>query len=103
MWRSLLVDLRREADRGAIAARFHLGLSEALVKVVLRLQEQYTFTQVVLTGGVFQNQLLHQQICQQLCVAHLNVLLHSSVPPNDGGLSLGQGAIAAAQLLNASP
>ncbi len=103
MWRSLLADLRREEDRGAIAARFHLGLSEALVQVVLRLQEQYEFTQVALTGGVFQNQLLHQQICQRLCVAHLNVLVHGNVPPNDGGLSLGQGAIAAAQLLNFSP
>lgn len=102
LWRSLLADIQRGESVPAIAARFHLGLSEALVQVVLQLREQSAFSQVALTGGVFQNQLLYQQVCQRLNNRNLDVLVHSGIPPNDGGLSLGQGAIAAARLLTTS-
>lgn len=99
MWQALLTDLRQDVAKSAIAARFHLGLAKAIVQTVKMLQQQHSFTQVALTGGVFQNCLLLQQVQQQLKTLNFTVLNHSLVPSNDGGLSLGQAAIAAARSL----
>ncbi|NJO07958.1 MAG: carbamoyltransferase HypF, partial [Chloroflexaceae bacterium] len=54
--------------------------------------------QVALSGGCFQNQLLTERLAQRLSEAGCTVLLHRQVPPNDGGISLGQVAVAAARL-----
>jgi hydrogenase maturation protein HypF len=56
---------------------------------------------VALTGGCFQNRFLTEQTAQRLTQAGFEVLLHRHVPPNDGGISLGQIAVAAAQLSKA--
>ncbi len=56
--------------------------------------------QVALTGGVFQNQILLNQVRIHLEAMKLEVFTHSQVPPNDGGISLGQAAIAVAQFAN---
>ena len=53
---------------------------------------------VVLSGGVFQNQLLLELVLPKLTAAGFEVFTHSRVPPNDGGISLGQAAVANAQL-----
>lgn len=97
MWQALLTDLQTGVSQSAIATRFHLGLAKAIASMVNRLQETHSFTQVALTGGVFQNQVLLEQVSQHLNVMNLTVLTHSLVPANDGGLSLGQVAIAAAK------
>ncbi|MFB2917460.1 carbamoyltransferase HypF [Aerosakkonema funiforme] len=97
MWQALLTDLQTGVSQSAIATRFHLGLAKAIASMVVRLRETHSFTQVALTGGVFQNQVLLEQVSKQLTVMGLTVLTHSFVPANDGGLSLGQVAIAAAK------
>jgi len=51
---------------------------------------------VALTGGCFQNRLLTERTAQRLSKAGFTVLLHRQVPPNDGGISLGQVMVAAA-------
>jgi hydrogenase maturation protein HypF len=99
LWQALLTDLQQDATKPAIAARFHFGLAKAIVQTVRTLQQRHSFTHVALTGGVFQNCLLLQQVQQQLTALDFTVLNHSLVPPNDGGLSLGQAAIAAARSL----
>lgn len=99
MWRSLLNDLQQSISRGIIAAKFHLGLAKAIAQIVQRLSQQHDFTQVALTGGVFQNEILAHSVQQQLTSMNLSVLTHHLIPPNDGGLSLGQAAIAAARSL----
>jgi hydrogenase maturation protein HypF len=97
MWQELLADLQVGRSPPEIAARFHLGCGQTLVQVVLNLSQQHRFEQVALTGGVFQNRLLLEQVSQRLRQLGFQVLGHRRVPPNDGGLSLGQAAIAAAR------
>jgi hydrogenase maturation protein HypF len=79
-----------------IAGRFHLSLAMMIEEVCAQLQQQTGLKQVVLSGGVFQNCLLTEMVVPRLEKAGLTVLTHTLVPPNDGGLALGQAAVAAA-------
>lgn len=97
LWRMLLADLQSGVSSTIISARFHLGLAEGISQVVARLRSHHEFSQVALTGGVFQNQTLAKLTRQKLTALGLQVLEHRLTPPNDGGLSLGQAAITAAQ------
>jgi len=97
MWQALLTDIQQGVSPCVMAARFHFGLAKAIASMVDCLRETHSFSEVALTGGVFQNQVLLEQVSQQLNVMDLTVLTHSLVPANDGGLSLGQVAIAAAR------
>ncbi|MFB2981528.1 carbamoyltransferase HypF [Microseira sp. BLCC-F43] len=96
MWQALLEDLQQQVTQSAIATKFHQGLANAIADMVDHLCDRYLVNQVVLSGGVWQNCLLLDLITRRLQVKKLTVLTHSIVPPNDGGLSLGQAAIAAA-------
>ncbi|ERT04661.1 carbamoyltransferase HypF [Lyngbya aestuarii BL J] len=98
MWSALLADLRQNLPVGMMAAKFHFGLAEAISTMVERLSFETEFHQVILTGGVFQNQILLTQVRERLMSKNLEVLTHSQVPSNDGGLSLGQAVIASAKL-----
>lgn len=99
MWRTLLDDLARETPHPVIAARFHKGLAIAVVAMARHLAAYVTFDTVALSGGCFQNAVLLEQTERRLRDAGCNVLSHSIVPANDGGLALGQAAVAAAQLI----
>lgn len=90
----LLRDLRLGRSSGEIAAKFHNTLVEALVQVAQRIKEK----RVVLTGGVFQNRYLTERAFLRLEQEGFRVYTHQRVPPNDGGISLGQVLVAAAQL-----
>ncbi|MBU7585411.1 MAG: carbamoyltransferase HypF [Nostoc sp. TH1S01] len=98
MWSALLSDLQQQIPQSVIAAKFHQSLANAVVNMVKLLCQEYQIDQVVLTGGVFQNIILLQLVTQQLQELKVNVLTHSLVPANDGGLSLGQAIITAAKL-----
>ncbi|MBD2597651.1 carbamoyltransferase HypF [Nostoc spongiaeforme FACHB-130] len=99
MWSALLSDLQQQIPQSVIAAKFHQSLAHITVKMVKLLCQEYQIQQVVLTGGVFQNTILLQLVTQQLQASNINVLTHSLVPTNDGGLSLGQAIITAARLI----
>ncbi|WP_219413817.1 carbamoyltransferase HypF [Pseudonocardia nigra] len=81
---------------GTVAARFHNGLTAAVVAGCRRAREVTGTTTVALSGGVWQNVLLLTSAVDALEAAGFAVLVHSRVPTNDGGISLGQAAIAAA-------
>jgi len=105
MWQALLGDLILATPASVIAARFHKGLAITIVrmidKLVQRRSDQATpYRAVVLSGGVFQNRVLLEQVLRRLEPLELRVLTHRRVPANDGGLALGQAAVAAARLLN---
>ncbi len=95
--RAVVEDLRAGTDRAVVAARFHHGVAEAVVACCQRLREATGLATVALTGGVFQNLLLLRRTADRLRQQGFRVLLHSRVPPNDGGISLGQAAVAGAR------
>jgi hydrogenase maturation protein HypF len=90
---ALLHDLRAGVSSGIMAARFHNALVDGIVRVALAVGQP----QVALSGGCFQNRLLLERSARRLRQAGFAVLLHRQVPPNDGGISLGQVAVAAAR------
>ncbi|MFB4262066.1 carbamoyltransferase HypF [Nonomuraea sp. GTA35] len=90
-------DLAAGTDPGVIAGRFHNGVAAAITRTCVDLRKSTGLTAVALSGGVFQNALLLDRTVQRLRAAGFRVLKHVRVPPNDGGLSLGQAAVAAAR------
>ncbi len=98
-WREILNDVKQQVLPSEIAARFHQSLAILIVTIIQKLRQEHQFHQVALTGGVFQNQILLQQVKMRLEKLKINVLIHSIVPTNDGGLSLGQSVITAAKYL----
>jgi hydrogenase maturation protein HypF len=98
-WRGLftgiLADLRNGREPAAIARCFHDSLSAALVREARRIAEAEGIGSVVLSGGCFNNVLLLESVCEGLEAAGLHVLHHRDMPPGDGGISLGQAAVAA--------
>jgi hydrogenase maturation protein HypF len=85
-----------------VAARFHNAMADVVVDVCSRLREVHGLRVVALSGGVFQNALLLGRCLDGLQSAGFRVLTHRQVPCNDGGISLGQVAVAAARDANAS-
>ena len=81
-------------ERGVIAARFHNTVAEAIVAAC----READLERVCLSGGTFQNMRLLGRVVPALRRAGFAVYLHEKVPPNDGGIALGQAAVAAATL-----
>ncbi|GAA1326628.1 carbamoyltransferase HypF [Pseudonocardia xinjiangensis] len=96
--RAVVADLRADTPAPVIAARFHAGLHDALVAAAVSAAADTGLDVVALSGGVFQNIRLLQGVSRRLTEAGLRVLVHSRVPCNDGGISLGQVAVAAATI-----
>ncbi len=94
---AVVEDLRAGVAPGVLAARFHRAVADAAVTVAVAAARSRRLDTVVLGGGVFQNVLL-TELCQRGLAAEapdLVVLTPGVVPPNDGGLALGQAWIAA--------
>ncbi|MEO7369313.1 MAG: hypothetical protein ABIZ69_00520, partial [Ilumatobacteraceae bacterium] len=92
---AMLDDLDHGVAKNLIAAGFHEAFGDATVALATRVAAEQGLDTVVLTGGVFQNARLTDVVETGLRRAGLNVLVHALIPPNDGGISVGQAAIAA--------
>jgi hydrogenase maturation protein HypF len=90
-------DLRRGVSLSAIARRFHSTLVEAIARLCGSLRAETGLDAVALSGGVFLNALLSAEAAARLEGDGFRVYRHRRVPPNDGGLCLGQLAVAAAR------
>ncbi|MEP7359288.1 MAG: carbamoyltransferase HypF, partial [Anaerolineales bacterium] len=90
-------DVARGEPAGLVSARFHRTVAAFSLEVCRRLRAQTGLASVALSGGVWQNVTLLRLACQGLRAAGFTVYTHQHVPPNDGGLALGQAAIAAHQ------
>ena len=105
MWLALLRDLQLGTPVAVIAARFHLGLAIVITRLVCAVYRDACAKggamsrTVALSGGVLQNRVLLEQLVTRLERHGFAVLTHRQVPANDGGLALGQAAIAAARAL----
>ncbi len=95
--RAVAGDLAAGTDRSVIAARFHHGVAGIIEECCAALRDQRGLTVVALSGGVFQNLLLCHEVADRLTARGFEVLVHSRVPCNDGGISLGQAVVAAAR------
>ena len=92
--RSVVADLRAGVDTGCIAAGFHAAVARLVGDVAEHQCARTDVATVALTGGVFQNVLLLGLARRELEARGLHVLTHRLVPPNDGGIALGQAAVA---------
>jgi hydrogenase maturation protein HypF len=95
-WEPTLAALLSDRDAGVpvpvVAARFHAALASGIVAAAKAAGEP----RVALSGGCFQNRLLREQVRRGLASAGFEVLVHREVPCNDGGIALGQVAVAGA-------
>lgn len=96
--RALVEEVRRGVDVGTIAGRFHLTIAECLAAACRVTREMTGLAVVALSGGVFQNRLLLERLLSLLAADGFTTLINRRVPPNDGGLSLGQAAVAACMI-----
>jgi len=86
MIEAMLVDVQQGVSVGIISAKFHNALAEAIVAVAKRAGQN----RVVLSGGCFQNRYLTERAVRRLQAEGFRPYWHQRVPPNDGGIALGQ-------------
>lgn len=92
---TIVGDLRVGVEPALVAARFHRGVTGLVHRMCARARERHGLDTVALTGGVFANTLLSSACAATLREDGFTVLRHHLVPPNDGGLALGQLMVAA--------
>jgi hydrogenase maturation protein HypF len=96
--RGVVEDLLAEVPAARIAARFHATLADVLARACERIRARTGLGAVALSGGVFQNAWLLAAALGRLETTGFEVYTHGQVPANDGGLALGQAAVAARRL-----
>jgi hydrogenase maturation protein HypF len=94
MLQQLINDVRQKTASGVISAKFHNCLAGALLEMTKRARENTRLNTVALSGGVFCNRYLTNRLVKLLKKSDFHVLFNRDVPSNDGGISLGQAAIA---------
>ena len=94
---AVVADLKANVPVPTIAARFHNAVAALVVTAASRIRAETGIGTVALSGGVFQNMLLLDRAVTGLAGVGFEVLTHHRVPPNDGGISLGQAAVATAR------
>jgi hydrogenase maturation protein HypF len=92
---SVIRDRLLGRDRGKIARAFQRGLSQGLCDALVAICQMQNLDIVALSGGVFQNELLLQDLKSLLEPERIEIWTNHAVPPNDGGISLGQAVLAA--------
>jgi len=98
MIRAVVADVDAGVGSAEISARFHAALSVALAAACRAIRDETGLRTVALTGGCFGNRRLTELAAQALGADGFEVLLHSRVPAGDGGLALGQAAVAARRI-----
>lgn len=91
---AIMEDLSAKIPVGRIAARFHSGLADLVLRLAETMNERSGLTKVALSGGVWQNMTLLSAARRRLQNGGFTVLTHHKVPANDGGIALGQATVA---------
>lgn len=95
LWLQILTDIANQVDSSTIAYKFHSGLAQALIAKATTLAQKHVVSIIALSGGVMQNRFMLETLTSAL-ETNFTVFNQCQVPANDGGLALGQAAIAAA-------
>jgi hydrogenase maturation protein HypF len=98
----IVKDVLAHAPIGAISAKFNNAVADLVLKLSLKLRQSEKLNRVALSGGCFQNVALLKASLKRLRENGFEVLTHRKVPPNDGGLALGQAVIAGALSKNSA-
>ncbi len=98
VFNDLLSDLRSGRPTPVISARFHNAVAALVTTVCLRMRAERGLNTVALSGGVFQNAFLLARTLDLLSALEFETYINQRVPPNDGGIALGQAAVAAARI-----
>jgi hydrogenase maturation protein HypF len=91
----IISDLGNKIDKGIIAAKFHNTVADITVRAIQKLYSETGIKKVILTGGTFQNKYLSKKIVDLIKNTGIELYMPEQLPPNDGGIALGQMAIAA--------
>lgn len=94
MWPLVMKDLEKKRDKGYIAAKFHHTVEKMIIETFKVLRLETGISTAALSGGAMQNAFLLSGLLNSLEKEGFIVLIHRQVPPNDGGLSLGQAVMA---------
>jgi hydrogenase maturation protein HypF len=94
---SVAQDILQGLPPGKVAARFHNSMAAYIAGTLKKLAVAHSIHTVGLTGGCFQNRLLTERTVARMSSSGLRVLLHRNVPPNDGGIAIGQAVCALAR------
>jgi len=100
MFAELIEDINNNVFIGLISAKFHNCIANALLETAVAAREKTNINTIALGGGVFCNRYLTNKLISLLRKNDFVVLFNSDVPANDGGISLGQAAIAAYKIIN---
>lgn len=92
--KGVVKDLIKKEEKSKISAKFHNTIAWAINEVCLRLRKKYGLNSICLSGGVFQNIFLLDKTYELLTKNRFKIYTHHKVPTNDGGISLGQVAVA---------
>lgn len=93
-----VADLRNDVPAPVVSGRFHRAVVNLIVTVAEKIRDERKLHRIALSGGVFQNLFLLDDACAQLRERDFQIFTHSRVPTNDGGISLGQAAVANARI-----
>jgi hydrogenase maturation protein HypF len=101
LFREICSDLKTGKPAGYISGKFHNSIITMLVETCIRLRDAWKLSRVALSGGCFQNTYLLSRSIEMLAGEGFEVFYHQKVPPNDGGIALGQALIANERLTTA--
>lgn len=90
---NIVKDIKRGVPKGKISYRFHRTISAIITEICKRIKEERNMKKVVLSGGVFQNNLLLHMVWKELKENNFSVYCHHTIPTNDAGISSGQAVI----------
>ncbi len=87
---AIVEDVFKGEDIQSISGRFHLTLAQIIIEMAVKMRDLTSYSDVILSGGVFQNHFLLELTCQKMEERGFKAYINRKVPANDGGISLGQ-------------
>ena len=96
---ALAEGMRRKENVNFLAASFHVTVAQAVAEMVGYIHQDTGIVKVALSGGVWQNRILLEKVVGMLQQDGFDVYSNQRVPPNDGGLALGQATVAGARII----